>query len=187
MSGRGTFRSKRLDVWQIKHRGAPGHPAKTNMFAFKNAEHLIRLAAAFAIGSVLFLVVRGFLVPKSFGQYGFYRGAALHEVMAHPISYAGHETCESCHDDVYNVKKAGRHAHVACESCHGPLAKHAEDPASVKPQLPDVAQLCVRCHEASHSKPMDFPQVHSAEHSSGLACDTCHQPHSPRIEEKGKK
>ena len=157
------------------------------MIAFKNAEHLIRLAAAFAIAFVLFLIVRGFLVPKSFGEYGHYRGDALQEIMAQPISYAGHETCEGCHNDVFDVKKAGRHFRVACESCHGPLQKHAEDPATVKPQLPTVATLCVRCHESNHSKPMDFPQVHSADHSSGLACNTCHQPHSPRIEEKGKK
>jgi transcription elongation factor Elf1 len=157
------------------------------MSAFKDTGHLVRLATAFAIGTLLFFALRGYLVPKSFGQYGHYRGAALGEIAAQPISYAGHEVCETCHSEILDVKKAGRHAHVACESCHGPQAKHAEDPGSVVPQKLDTAVLCVRCHEANHSKPMDFPQVHSAEHSFGLKCDTCHQPHTPRIEEKGKK
>ncbi len=157
------------------------------MIAFKDVAHLIRLAAAFATGAVLFLVVRGVLVPKSFGEFGHYRGAALGEIMAQPASYAGHEVCEGCHDDILQVKKAGHHAPVACESCHGPQAKHTEDPGTTVPEKLDTTVLCGRCHEASHSKPMDFPQVHAAEHSSGLACNTCHQPHSPRIEAKGAK
>lgn len=157
------------------------------MIAFKNAGHLVRLAAVFAVGFILLLVVRDSLVPKSFGEYGHYRGDALGEIMAQPISYAGHEVCETCHSDIVDVKKTGRHAHVACESCHGPQAKHTEDPGSVVPPKLDTAVLCVRCHEANHSKPMDYPQIHSAEHASGLPCNTCHQPHSPRIEAGGKK
>ncbi len=156
------------------------------MTGFKNVAHLFRLVSVFAIGILLFLVSRGFLVPKSFGQYGHYRGDALAEISSRPISYAGHEACELCHSDVLEVKKYGRHAHVGCESCHGPLAKHAEDP-SVTPAKLDTAVLCVRCHEVNHSKPMDFPQVHSADHSAGLPCNTCHQPHTPRIEAEAKK
>jgi len=157
------------------------------MIAFKNMGHLLRLASVFALGLILFVVVRSYFVPKSFGKYGHYRGDALAELMAQPISFAGHETCESCHNDVFEMKKSGRHARVGCESCHGPQVKHTEDPATVLPPKLDTAILCVRCHEANHSKPMDFPQVHSADHSSGLACNTCHQPHSPRIVAEHKK
>src|ERR1035441_2666943 len=38
------------------------------------------------------------LVPRSFGQYGHYRGNAIKDTAALPISYAGHQVCESCHD-----------------------------------------------------------------------------------------
>jgi hypothetical protein len=41
--------------------------------------------------------------------------------------------------------------------------------------------LCARCHEANSAKPKSFPQVATAEHSAGLACQTCHKPHSPKI------
>jgi hypothetical protein len=151
------------------------------MKAFKDAGHLFRLASVFLVGGILFLVFRGVLVPRSFGQYGHYRGNAIKDTAALPISYAGHQVCESCHADVLEVKSKGVHKRVACEACHGPLATHADDPASVQPAKLDTAVLCVRCHEANLAKPKNFPQVVSAEHSGGAPCDTCHQPHSPAI------
>ena len=151
------------------------------MNAFRDAGHLFRLAAVFLGGVLAFLAIRGFLVPKSFGQYGHYRGNALPEMAARPVHYAGHETCETCHADVLDKKKDGRHARVNCEACHGPQAKHADDPTSEQPAKLDTAVLCARCHEANAAKPKGFPQVATADHSSGLPCDTCHQPHSPAI------
>jgi hypothetical protein len=151
------------------------------MRAFKEAGHLLRLAAVFAVGGAAFLGVRAYLVPKSFGEYGHYRGDAMAETAARPVNFAGHRACEDCHADVVEKKSTGKHAHVNCEACHGPLAKHVDDPTSVQPVKLDTAVLCVRCHEANAAKPRNFPQVASAEHSSGLPCDTCHQPHSPVI------
>ena len=139
------------------------------------------MAAVFAAGIVLFLIVRSIFVPRSFGQYGHYRGAALAEIASKPVMFAGHGTCEGCHTDIAEAKNKGVHVHVACESCHGPLAKHADDPTALQPPKMDVAVLCVRCHEANKAKPQTFPQVASAGHSGGVVCNTCHQPHSPRI------
>ena len=152
------------------------------MANFKDAGHLFRMAAVFAVGIILFLVARSLFVPRTFGQYGHYRSAALAEIAAKPVMFAGHGACESCHTDVFEVKSKGVHAHVACESCHGPLGKHADDPTSLQPRRVDVAVLCVRCHEANLAKPKSFPQVVSADHSGGVACDTCHNPHSPKID-----
>jgi len=118
------------------------------------------MAAVFAAGILVFLLARSIFVPRTFGQYGHYRGAALAEIAAKPVMFAGHG---------------------ACEACHGPLAKHADDPTALQPPKMDVAVLCVRCHEANKAKPATFPQVVSAEHSGGVPCDTCHKPHSPRI------
>ena len=180
------------------------------MNAFKDAGHIFRLAAVFVCGILVFVGVRAVLVPKSFGQYGHYRGDALAEIAARPVNFAGHQACEDCHSDVLDKKKAGKHAHVNCEACHGaiferlpvaeqpkpnlfqravalvvhplpsdpPLLRHAEDP-TVKPVLPDTAVLCASCHTASAAKPKGFPQVVPAEHSNGMPCETCHQPHSP--------
>jgi hypothetical protein len=153
----------------------------------KDAGHLFRLAAVFVVGFIVFLVVRNMLVPRSFGKYGHFRADAIPEIQAQPIFFAGHQVCEDCHSEVLDVKKKGRHARVNCEACHGPLAEHTEDPGPVKPVKLDAAVLCVRCHEANIAKPAKFPQVVSSDHSSGLACDTCHQPHSPAIDAGGKK
>jgi cytochrome c7-like protein len=148
---------------------------------FKEANHLFRLAAVFAAGILIFLLVRGLLVPRSFGQYGHFRGDALAEIKTQPPHYAGHAACEACHSDVLEQKVKGKHVRVNCEACHGPLAKHAEDPGGVTPEKLDTAKLCVRCHEANSAKPKWFPQVVSADHSNGLACGECHKPHNPAI------
>src|SRR3974390_3336231 len=119
------------------------------MSIFKDAGHLFRFAGLFVFAFIVFLLIREYVVPKSFGQYGHYRGNAISETAAHPVRFAGHEACESCHSDVLDAKKNGKHARVNCEACHGPQAKHAEDPSAVTPPKPDTAVLCVRCHAAS--------------------------------------
>ncbi|MBS1802851.1 MAG: cytochrome C [Acidobacteria bacterium] len=155
------------------------------MNAFKDAGHLFRFAGLFVLAFVVFLLIRGYVVPKSFGQYGHYRGAAIAEIGARPVKYAGHEACETCHTDQANAKSKGKHAHVNCEACHGALAKHADDPAAVTPVKPDSAVLCARCHTATAAKPKGFPQVNPADHSNGVPCATCHQPHNPAIADAG--
>jgi hypothetical protein len=157
------------------------------MNVFKDAGHLFRFAGLFVLAFLIFLVIRGYVVPRSFGQYGHYRGNAIGEMAAKSIKFAGHEACESCHSDIADTKKAGKHAHVNCEACHGPLAKHADDPTALTPVKPDTAVLCARCHTATAAKPKGFPQVDPAEHSNGVACETCHQPHSPAIDAGGAK
>jgi hypothetical protein len=148
---------------------------------FRDSVHLIRPAVVLLAALGLFLVIRAAVIPKNFGQYGHYRPGALAAVRQHAISYAGQDTCVMCHEDQAKVRAEGRHAHVACEACHGPLAKHADDPAALKPKLPEVKTLCVRCHEKDAAKPPKFPQVASAEHSGGAPCNTCHKPHNPHL------
>ena len=157
------------------------------MIVFKDAGHLFRFAGLFVLAFIVFWAIRGYVVPKSFGQYGHYRGNAIGEIAARSVHFAGHDTCETCHTDVLDVKKNGKHAHVNCEACHGALAKHADDPASVTPPKLDTAVLCVRCHATTAAKPKGFPQVSAEEHSTGLPCETCHQPHSPAMVAGGAK
>lgn len=149
---------------------------------FKDIEHLIRLAVVILVLLAIFLVLRVAVVPRSFGEYGHYRGAAIAEAAARPVAFAGHDVCEACHTDVVEQKKQGKHVVVPCEACHGALDKHADDPASVTPAKLDTAVVCARCHEANSAKPKGFPQVVTADHSDGIACDACHQPHRPKIE-----
>ncbi len=151
------------------------------MSVMKDAGHLFRFAGLFVLAFVVFLVVRRFVVPKSFGEYGHYRGAAIAEMASHPTHFAGHQACEACHSDIADAKSKGKHAHVNCEACHGPQQKHADDPSSDVPSKPDTAVLCVRCHAASVAKPKNFPQVDAASHANGVPCETCHKPHDPAL------
>jgi hypothetical protein len=143
--------------------------------------HLLLPASVLVLALGIFLVVRSAVVPKSFGQFGHYRAAALDTIRLRPVSFAGQDTCVACHDDQAKTRALGRHAHVACEACHGPQAQHAEDPVAHVPQLPDVANLCRGCHEKDAAKPKGFPQVVTAEHSGGALCNSCHQPHNPHL------
>jgi len=148
---------------------------------FRDSAHLIRPALVLLAGLGIFLVLRAGIVPKDFGKYGHYRAGALGMVSALPISYAGHGQCILCHDQEAKVHGGGKHATVACEACHGALAKHADDPTTNVPKLPDVANLCRRCHEKDSAKPKGFPQVDTVAHSQGMVCNNCHQPHNPQL------
>lgn len=143
--------------------------------------HLIRPAIVLLAGMALFLVVRSLVIPKAFGQYGHYRPGALDDIRKKPLAYAGQGACVLCHDEEAKTRAIGKHAHVACEACHGPQAAHADDPVSHVPKLPEVANLCRQCHEKDAAKPKNFPQVVTAEHSGGMACNACHQPHNPHL------
>lgn len=146
---------------------------------FKDKEHLVRMAGLFAVGLLVFLLLRGILIPADFGVYGHFRAGALSDNASVAPHFAGRAACESCHDDVAAVKVAGPHAHIGCETCHGPLARHANDPQSLQPELPTATPLCVRCHTSNVARPATFPQVDPGEHAEGEPCDGCHNPHNP--------
>jgi hypothetical protein len=87
------------------------------------------------VAFLVFLLVRGYVVPKTFGQYGHYRGAAIGEIAQHPVKFAGHQTCEGCHSDIADTKTKGAHAHVNCEACHDALFERLPAPAQPKGNL----------------------------------------------------
>jgi hypothetical protein len=148
----------------------------------RDIEHFIRAAILFGIGLTVFLVARELLIPKDFGALGHYRPGALADNAARPVGYAGRAVCEECHQEIVDLRKGSKHEKVACEACHGALAAHAEDPASVKPALPDARTLCLVCHDRLIGRPASFPQVDAQEHAGDEACNSCHRPHHPEVE-----
>jgi len=124
-----------------------------------------------------YLVARYFLTPQSFGQYGFYRGAALTELRSRPVVFAGKKECESCHSD--QAQKLAKYAHktLSCEGCHGAGQAHAED-FDLKLAALDYSH-CLRCHEANPSRPKWHKQVSVKDHYPGEKCTGCHVPHAP--------
>jgi hypothetical protein len=148
---------------------------------FKDKEHLVRMAGLFIVGLLVFVVLRGVLIPADFGELGHYRASALEDNRSVELKFAGRALCEECHDDVAEERADGAHDGVNCEACHGALALHALDPGAVVPELPEAAALCVTCHQTSVAKPAWFPQVEPVDHADGETCDECHMPHNPGI------
>ena len=140
---------------------------------------IVRIIALTALIVVAYFVARHFLVPASFHQYGWYRGDALKENAAKPISFAGRAACAECHTDVAEALDKSPHRSISCESCHDANHAHAEDPTAVTPAKIANPKFCLRCHEYSLSRPAKFPQVESASHNSDQACMECHSPHAP--------
>jgi Cytochrome c554 and c-prime len=147
---------------------------------FKDFEHVLRIAVAFAIGIGVFLVWRSWMVSPDFGRYGHFRAGALDDAMGRPVVFAGQTACLDCHGDVGEARSAGRHAHVACEACHGPLAAHASGEGDT-PARPQALVLCPVCHAAKQGKPATFPQVVVQDHMGDTSCTECHRAHNPHI------
>ncbi len=132
-----------------------------------------------AVGIVVcYSIARFFLTPRSFGEYGWYRGEALTELRARPIAFAGRKACEECHSE--EQQKLSKHEHklLACEGCHGPGEAHGQDPRKDNIDKSDYA-ACVRCHEANPSRPKWLKQVTAKTHYTGQKCTDCHVPHMP--------
>jgi hypothetical protein len=133
-----------------------------------------------AVGIVVaYSIARYFLTPASFGEYGWYRGAALAELATRERIYADKQACEECHSDEYQKLIKHEHKSLSCEACHGPGEAHVQNPDN-----PDVKMavlhysLCLRCHESNPSRPKWHKQIVSKNHYTGK-CTECHVPHSP--------
>jgi hypothetical protein len=124
-----------------------------------------------------YLVARAFLTPPSFGQYGWYRGAALEELAARPPVYAGKQACDECHSDILRKLAGDAHKTLSCEACHGVSRAHAENPDVLPVKL--TGSHCIRCHEANPSRPAWFKQIVVKDHY-GSKCAECHIPHQPK-------
>jgi hypothetical protein len=168
-------------------------------------QYIKRLLLTFAVVISLFLVMRFLLVPKSFGEYGHYRGLSLAENADYPLRYAGSAACGKCHQDIIDEKNAGYHAGLACEGCHGPAYAHAMSADSARSApLPDSLKLerntsrgyCATCHELNPARlkivsdttdlsmvkmieEKKHGQVINKETNLPYACVECHNPHSP--------
>jgi hypothetical protein len=123
-----------------------------------------------------YLVARVFLTPQSFGQYGWYRGAALEELAARTPVYAGKKSCDECHSDVVHTLAGDAHKTLSCEGCHGVSRDHVNNPDILPVKL--TGSHCIRCHEANPSRPTWFKQIVVKDHYPGK-CVECHLPHQP--------
>jgi hypothetical protein len=134
---------------------------------------LVLLTLAIVIS---YMVARAFLTPPSFGEYGWYPGAALGRIAARPPVYAGKKACDECHSDILQKLAKFEHKTLSCEACHGISRPHAENPDILPVKL--TGSHCIRCHEANPSRPAWFKQIVVKDHY-GSKCVECHIPHQP--------
>jgi hypothetical protein len=139
-----------------------------------------RLVIAFALLIFLFLVLRHFLVPDTFGKYGPYRAAAMDDYSLLEIHYSGQEACFKCHQVVADSLKADVHSEIHCETCHGPGQKHCETSALPDITRPTGREFCGRCHVLNAARQKDaVMQVDLKIHNIDKNCIECHNPHMP--------
>ena len=152
----------------------------------EHGKHVFRIVILVAVILAVVLLARGFLVPKTYGLYGRYRGANVAQQMnARPVLHGGAAACAECHSDQSVKRAAGSHRSVSCEICHAPLGAHIlADGSVVKPPIDRSFTLCARCHRKMAARPAKFPQVDLDQHVSGpvegKVCLECHDPHSPK-------
>ena len=139
-------------------------------------KHLLIVFAVLAGGLV---AARRFLTPKTFGEKGHYRTAALEAILKQPVRYAGREACAMCHPDIVEAHGKARHQTVSCEVCHGPAAAHIEAPTENRLPAPRERGYCPLCHGYDPSRPTGFPQINPTVHNPLKPCITCHNPHDP--------
>ena len=106
-------------------------------------------------------------------------------------AYVGSETCQPCHEDIYNAFQKSPHKLVdsqksrgweakACESCHGPGGKHAE--TADKADIVNPARLpaagadrdCLKCHL---NQPTQIGRIRSSHANNEVSCTACHSVH----------
>lgn len=138
--------------------------------------HLIVLAVLVT----LFLIIRYFMVPDSFGELGHYRSASLQDNAEKEIVFAGDESCLDCHEDMGELLEMDLHSNLSCESCHGPGLEHNQDPFSADLFLPENREYCERCHAENAARDRNMvSQINVKEHNPDKNCNYCHNPHAP--------
>jgi len=157
----------------------------------EHSKHIWRAAILLVVVLTGVVVGRHFLVPKSFGEMGFYRGDALYEFMDKTPEHAGADACGECHDDIAAAKAKGKHASVQCEVCHAPLTTHIRDGEKVADMAINRSwHLCGYCHLKLNARPSSIAQIDLREHLEldpdapipDQACLECHDQdaiHSP--------
>ena len=144
---------------------------------------LQRILLLFILFIVLFLIVRHFAVPESFGQYGHYRGASLQEISIKNPKYISQEECAKCHGEISELITEGLHDIVSCQICHGPGYLHQDTFNYVSMQVPRTRDYCSNCHQVLTGRPTNWVnQIDIREHYIEKNCIECHNPHEPWME-----
>ncbi|MHC4141559.1 MAG: cytochrome C [Planctomycetota bacterium] len=149
----------------------------------EHSKHIIRAVLLLILIAVVFVVVRHFLIPRSFGDYGHYRSDSIAEIAARPLAHGGPQACVECHAEDTEWVLAEEHGSVACEVCHAPLVTHVVGGEKIADmRVRRTTELCAWCHQRLAARPATFPQVNLVEHVTQReveftedVCWSCHE------------
>lgn len=153
----------------------------------EHSKHIIRAMLVLLTIGIVFIVLRHFAIPKSFGMYGHYRFDSVAELAAKPPVHGNKELCGDCHAEQAELVREGAHQSVSCEVCHAAIGVHiAAGERIAEMPLRRSNALCGWCHQRLAARPASFPQVVFVEHVTGKGgemvegiCMECHDAHDP--------
>lgn len=141
---------------------------------------LKRLLPLFVAFVFLFLFVRYFLIPDSFGEHGHYRFNSVDENKNKELHYAGKTLCFECHEEQAISLESDLHASLSCETCHGPGLTHSNSEDAANILVPVDREFCGLCHSSNSSRKKSvIVQIDLTEHNIEKNCIDCHNPHMP--------
>ncbi len=157
----------------------------------KSYTHIVWILLVLAVVVIAGVYVRAKMLPKSFGEFGHYRGNAIYDEMNRPIRNGTNSSCLVCHPYIREMHLNGVHHTVSCEFCHGPVADHVKDGKVIaklpKKQGKEIKRLCLRCHNQiirarpkESIKMISMPQHLEEKHvRTDHICNQCHNVHAP--------
>jgi hypothetical protein len=110
------------------------------------------LLPLFAIFITIFIIIRNFLVPDTFGEYGYYRGNSLIDNTNMELVFASKEVCIECHTDINEMLQSDLHSGLSCIVCHGAGLEHSNFPDSIKINKDSGREKCGRCHSINPAR-----------------------------------
>jgi ribosomal protein L37AE/L43A len=131
--------------------------------------------------TVLFLLLRSFLIDDSFGKYGPYRAVALDNNKALQVKFVDQQTCSDCHAEIVDIKTQGLHDKLGCQICHGPGYLHIDTTNYTKMEIVNDRKFCGNCHNFHPARSKDaVVMIDIKEHNiDDDKCTNCHNPHQP--------
>ena len=137
------------------------------------------LVPLFAVFISIFLILRIFLVPDTFYEFGHYRGNSLADNANKEFVFSNKETCIECHPDIYEKQQSDLHAGLSCLICHGTGREHTESPEPSNILKKSGRDHCGRCHGNNPARsPNIITQINIEDHySEKTNCIECHNPH----------
>ncbi len=143
--------------------------------------HIKRLFGIYFGILLIFIIVRPFIIPKSFGEFGHYRANSIQDNINLPTKYVDIKECEDCHEKEYEEFFSHSHKNLNCQICHAFVSQHIDNPEEKKPSKEMNRDFCGKCHFEIESRPSSFPQIDEKLHNPEENCISCHSPHNPSL------